>query len=170
MSHIQKKPPYICCSSGPAVHLHLIVSGGYLKQTTLNFNNQNQLTYQISSDTKDLQIEGLIDSWMQGYVSGNPFEFPLPLQWDVMPMYTKKVLEHLRALAFGVTLSYQELACLTGSPRSARAVGNACGRNPFLLIVPCHRVITSGGSLGGFSAGLEFKKILLKFEESLPRR
>ena len=64
----------------------------------------------------------------------------------------------------GKTVSYQELATMTGHPKSARAAGSACGRNPCPLIIPCHRVITSAGKLGGFTAGLEIKKLLLAFE------
>lgn len=78
--------------------------------------------------------------------------------------FQHKVMKALSEIPFGHTVSYQELATLCGSPRGARAVGNACGRNPFPLFIPCHRVIQHNGKLGGFALDLEIKKRLLEFE------
>lgn len=78
--------------------------------------------------------------------------------------WTRKVLEAAREIPFGQTWTYGRLAEKTGSPRAARAVGQALGRNRTPVLIPCHRVIDSGGTPGGFGAGVEWKKELLKLE------
>ena len=80
--------------------------------------------------------------------------------------FQKKVWEELKKIPFGETRSYKEIATLIGSPNSSRAVANACGKNPLPITVPCHRVIRSDGSPGGYSAlgGIEKKVALLQAE------
>ena len=78
--------------------------------------------------------------------------------------FTLAVLQALRSIAPGTTTTYGALALLAGRPGAARAVGQAVGSNPVPVIVPCHRVIASNGSLGGFSAGLDRKRALLDHE------
>ena len=79
--------------------------------------------------------------------------------------FTREVLATLRRrVGFGRTISYGELAHLVGRPKSARAVGQAVGSNPVPILVPCHRVLASDGSLGGFGSGLARKRLLLKIE------
>ncbi|NQU05275.1 MAG: methylated-DNA--[protein]-cysteine S-methyltransferase [Calditrichaeota bacterium] len=74
------------------------------------------------------------------------------------------VWKSLVEVPFGETISYGELAKRAGSPRAARAVGAAMARNPIPILVPCHRVITSSGKLGGFGGGLDMKRWLLRHE------
>ena len=78
-----------------------------------------------------------------------------------------KVWKEIQKIPRGETRSYKDLALAIGSPNAARAVANACGKNPFPIVMPCHRVIKSDGNLGGFSAkgGVILKKKLLKFEK-----
>ena len=71
-------------------------------------------------------------------------------------------------IPYGATQTYGELALRIGKPGASRAVGTACGRNPVPVLVPCHRVVASGGKLGGFSAGLSRKRTLLNLEASRP--
>ncbi|HLI25155.1 MAG TPA: methylated-DNA--[protein]-cysteine S-methyltransferase, partial [Acidimicrobiales bacterium] len=78
-----------------------------------------------------------------------------------------RVWEQLRRIPFGDTWSYAELAAEVGNPRACRAVGLANGRNPVSIIVPCHRVIASDGSLGGYGGGLDRKQLLLRHEQSV---
>jgi methylated-DNA-[protein]-cysteine S-methyltransferase len=89
-----------------------------------------------------------------------------PLDLEDVPPFHRRVYEAARAVLAGKTCSYGELASALGSPGAARAVGQALGRNPFALIVPCHRVLATGGGLGGFSAngGTTTKKVLLELE------
>lgn len=75
-----------------------------------------------------------------------------------------KVWEQLQKIEWGKTATYGEIAKKLGNSKLARAVGAACGANPIPIFIPCHRVIASNGSLGGFSAGLKWKKLLLEIE------
>lgn len=106
----------------------------------------------------------LIKQWVNSYVKGRQPNGSLPIILEGLPPYTLRVLSILRDLPIGVTLTYRELAEITDNPLGARAVGNACGKNPCPLIIPCHRVLPAGGGLGGFSGGVEIKKELLTFE------
>ncbi|MCF7811501.1 methylated-DNA--[protein]-cysteine S-methyltransferase [bacterium] len=78
--------------------------------------------------------------------------------------FYKKVWKELVKVPFGKTISYGELASKAGSPRAARAVGSAMANNPIPILIPCHRVITPDGRLGGFGGGLDMKRWLLKHE------
>ena len=80
--------------------------------------------------------------------------------------FQSKVWEEIKKIPKGKTRSYQEIAVSIGKPNSARAVANACGKNPYPIIIPCHRVIKSNGDLGGYSAkgGVKKKRILLSQE------
>jgi methylated-DNA-[protein]-cysteine S-methyltransferase len=80
------------------------------------------------------------------------------------------VWEVLRTIPVGETMSYLDVAAAVGRPTSSRAVGNAVGSNPVPVVVPCHRVITSAGGLGGFGGGLDRKRWLLGHEGVLPTR
>jgi methylated-DNA-[protein]-cysteine S-methyltransferase len=90
----------------------------------------------------------------------------VPLDWDGVTPFQRRVYEAAREIPAGETRTYGELARRLGSPGGARAVGQALGRNPFVLVVPCHRVLASNGSLGGFSAhgGARTKRMLLDIE------
>ncbi|MDP2600040.1 MAG: MGMT family protein [Deltaproteobacteria bacterium] len=81
--------------------------------------------------------------------------------------FQKRVWRVLQTIPCGETRTYKWVAQKVGKPKAARAVGQACGANPLPLIIPCHRVVASGGKLGGFSLGLAMKKRLLKWEGSL---
>lgn len=81
--------------------------------------------------------------------------------------FQKKVWNALTEIPYGETMSYQELAIKIGHPKAARAVGQACNRNPIGIIVPCHRVIGSDHRLTGYAGGLELKEKLLKHEKAL---
>lgn len=89
------------------------------------------------------------------------FTFPTDAQGTE---FQKGVWKKLRELPYGQITTYGELAKRLGRPSSARAVGNAVGKNPLLIVIPCHRVCGGNGKLGGFSAGIEIKKALLRLE------
>jgi methylated-DNA-[protein]-cysteine S-methyltransferase len=93
----------------------------------------------------------------------DPKELP-PLDLLEHTSFRRSVWEILRKIRLGKTASYGEIAEKLGKRGGARAVGNACGANPIPLLIPCHRVLASGGSLGGFSGGLDWKKKLLARE------
>ncbi len=98
------------------------------------------------------------------YFAGRRTAFDLPLDLSLAKGFRREVLEHLRAIGFGRTETYTEVAAATGSPRAVRAVGSACATNPLPVVIPCHRVLRSDGSLGGYLGGLEAKRTLLDLE------
>jgi O-6-methylguanine DNA methyltransferase len=110
----------------------------------------------------------LIDDFLaevEDYFSGRLRRFRSPADLDGRGTpFQRRVWEALRRIPYGRTLSYGEVAARVGRPRAFRAVGQANGRNPIPLIVPCHRVIAAAGRLGGFGAGLELKRTLLEIE------
>ncbi len=101
---------------------------------------------------------------LRAYASGRRTRFTVPLDLGALPAFTLRVLGTLHGLGYATLTSYGELARTAGSPRAARAVGQAVGRNPLPVIIPCHRVIAADGSLGGFGLGLEAKRRLLAIE------
>ncbi len=98
------------------------------------------------------------------YFSGKRQEFDLPYFATGTP-FQLMVWEELLKIPYGETRSYRELAEAIGKPKAARAVGNALNANPVAIIIPCHRVIASGGKLGGFGGGTELKRQLLELEK-----
>lgn len=105
--------------------------------------------------------------WVQDYLEGHHRPFPSRLKKEGLTPFSQKVLDAMEMIPFGETLSYGEVAQKIGSPRGMRAVGNACRLNPFPLIIPCHRVISSTGKIGGFAYDLRIKEALLAFEGPL---
>ena len=104
---------------------------------------------------------------LEEYFAGTRREFDLPLAFRGTP-FQQAVWTALLDIPYGETASYGELAQLLGKPSAARAVGLANGKNPISIIVPCHRVIGSTGSLTGYGGGLERKEYLLGFERRTP--
>jgi len=100
---------------------------------------------------------------LEEYFQGSREQFDLPLSPKGTP-FQKKVWSELQRIPFGQTISYLELARRLGDPKVIRASGSANGKNPIAIIIPCHRVIGSNGSLVGYAGGLENKKWLLDFE------
>jgi methylated-DNA-[protein]-cysteine S-methyltransferase len=90
--------------------------------------------------------------------------FDLPIDWSLTAGFTTKVLQATAQIPFGATASYKEVATRAGSERAVRAAGNALGANPIPIVVPCHRVLRTGGRLGGYTGGLERKEALLRVE------
>jgi methylated-DNA-[protein]-cysteine S-methyltransferase len=98
------------------------------------------------------------------YFAGRRRVFDMPLDLRLAGGYRRTVLDHLTYIPYGGTQTYAAIAAGTGHPRAVRAVGSACATNPLPLVVPCHRVLRSDGSLGGYLGGLEIKRALLELE------
>jgi len=98
------------------------------------------------------------------YFDGKRREFELPLDWQLSRGFRAEVLHKLIEVPYGETASYAEMAAQAGRPRAYRAAGSACGSNPIPIVVPCHRVLRSGGALGGYGGGLDVKRYLLRLE------
>ncbi len=115
-----------------------------------------------SSFVAELEDETFLP-WLEAYAEKRHLCHSFDL--SSLPPFVQKVLTHLQTIPFGKTESYQEVAIALKNPLAARAVGNGCRVNPFPLLIPCHRVISSTDrGIGGFSGGLEIKRRLLAFE------
>jgi len=101
---------------------------------------------------------------LKEYFEGSRKKFDLPLFYPAVPAFRMKVWKEMAKIPFGKTRTYGELAASGGNAKAARAAGGACHNNPFMIVVPCHRVIGSNGALTGFAGGLDMKKKLLKLE------
>jgi methylated-DNA-[protein]-cysteine S-methyltransferase len=101
------------------------------------------------------------------YFEGRRTSFDLQLDWRLTHGFMQRVLKHTARIPYGHVSTYKSMAAAAGSPRGARAAGNALGANPIPIVVPCHRVLHSGGGLGGYGGGLDRKEFLLKLEGAL---
>jgi methylated-DNA-[protein]-cysteine S-methyltransferase len=101
------------------------------------------------------------------YFAGRRHTFDLALDWALIAPFGRRVLRMTAAIPYGGVLSYAEVAAEAGSPRGARAAGNALGANPIPIVIPCHRVLRAGGALGGYGGGLDRKRFLLELEGAL---
>jgi methylated-DNA-[protein]-cysteine S-methyltransferase len=104
---------------------------------------------------------------LDDYFSGRRRSFALTLDWSLIGPFGRRVLRATADIPYGGVLSYAEVAADAGSPRGSRAAGNALGSNPIPIVIPCHRVLRSGGSLGGYGGGIERKRWLLELEGAL---
>ncbi len=118
----------------------------------------------VGSSKRDLRIEGRLREDFIAYFSGGKVVFDYAVDVGAFTSFEKAVWGAMREIPYGETRSYQWIAERIGKPRACRAVGNACGKNPLLIVQPCHRVVGTHGKLGGFSAGLDLKKRLLQLE------
>jgi len=98
------------------------------------------------------------------YFDGRRHTFDVPLDWRLSAGFRSTVLHHLPEIGYGHTASYATVAQLAGNPKAVRAVGTACATNPMPVIVPCHRVVRSDGSMGGYLGGMDAKRTLLSLE------
>jgi len=149
----------------------LLLVAGARGLTTLHF---------VQDDT-DATLEGLalrrsprivesaaaLDRWrreLDEYFEGRRRSFEAPVDWQDLSGFRRRVLRATAAIPFGETHSYSSVAAAAGSPRAARAAGNALGSNPIAIVIPCHRVRHASGGLGGYTGGLDRKKRLLELE------
>jgi methylated-DNA-[protein]-cysteine S-methyltransferase len=98
------------------------------------------------------------------YFAGRRRSFEIPLDWRLSRGFGRRVLQATANIPYGATATYKQVAAEAGSPLASRAAGNALGANPIPIIVPCHRILHSGGGLGGYTGGVERKRTLLSVE------
>ena len=101
------------------------------------------------------------------YFEGRRTAFDVPVDWVLARGFAREVLRATARIGFGETGTYASVATEAGSPRAVRAAGNALGSNPMPVVVPCHRVLRTGGALGGYTGGVERKEFLLRLEGAL---
>ncbi|GAA2608785.1 MULTISPECIES: methylated-DNA--[protein]-cysteine S-methyltransferase [Streptomyces] len=106
---------------------------------------------------------------VEAYFAGRRRDFDLPLDWSLISGFNRQVLRELASgVPYGSVVGYGDLADRVGRSGAAQAVGMAMGANPLPVVVPCHRVVESGGGIGGFGGGVDTKRLLLALEGVLP--
>ena len=98
------------------------------------------------------------------YFEGDREDFDVPVDFALTAGFTQRILQAIATIPFGATSNYRDVAAKAGNPKATRAAGNACGANPIPIVVPCHRVLRTGGGLGGYTGGVEKKETLLRLE------
>jgi methylated-DNA-[protein]-cysteine S-methyltransferase len=156
-----KKPMYYTEMDSPVGLLRLAGDGETLKVVEFAFGKWAKVS-RADWEQSEKPFAEVIDQ-LRAYFAGQRKEFDLVLELQGTP-FQVTVWEALRTIPYGQTISYAELARRIGNPQAVRAVGLANGSNPIPIIVPCHRVIGSNGSLTGFGGGLENKQKLLALE------
>jgi methylated-DNA-[protein]-cysteine S-methyltransferase len=115
-----------------------------------------------------VESAGALDRWrreLDEYFSGARHRFEAQLDWEALTSFQRAVLRATVAIPYGATSTYTGVATAAGNPRAQRAAGNALGANPLAIVIPCHRVLRSGGAFGGYTGGLHRKHYLLELEE-----
>lgn len=151
-----------CPMDSPLGILYLVASSRGLRGIYF----QKQPVVMGSRSTKKNPAEKFLDVVMMQlteYFQGKRKVFDVPLDVEGTS-FQKKVWRQLCSIPFGSTVAYADVARGIGNPKAVRAVGSANGRNPVCIIVPCHRVIASDGTIGGYSGGLHVKRKLLALE------
>ena len=101
---------------------------------------------------------------LEEYFEGKRLDFDIPLDWSLTKGFTRRVLRATAKVPYGEVSTYRQVAAKAGNERAVRAAGNALGANPIPIVVPCHRILRTGGALGGYGGGLPRKEFLLKLE------
>jgi len=144
----------------------IYLEGDGKRLNCLYFSNHRHWAGPNPSAERDDRAFAAVCEQLTEYFAGTRQEFDLPLQLHGTP-FQARVWQELAKIPFGVTISYVELARRVGKPTGFRAVGNANGRNPISIIVPCHRVIAADGKLTGYGGGLDNKRRLLDWERAV---
>lgn len=134
-----------------------------LDKNSLSEKTQNQLDKHYPDDTVILQTIAQINE----YLAGKRQNFEIDIDLSIGTPFQQKVWQQLLKIPYGETISYAQLTESIGKPTAYRAVANANGKNPIALLVPCHRVIASGGGLGGYTGGVQIKQALLDVEKTV---
>jgi len=150
--------------NGPSINVNFFLNDGLLTRISLTNTAQQGTTWHVFSSSTSCDLEKAICNWMEAYCLKNHVKAAIPFFLDRISPFLHNVLQQLCRIPFGQSMSYQQLAKSINHPRATRAVGNACGRNPLPLLIPCHRILTACGNLGGFSGGLLVKEKLLLHE------
>ena len=141
-----------------------------LRRTTLPRTSAEEtrrsLGNSLNNATQSPQLFQNLIERLGFYFNGQRINFPDKLDLSGATVFQREVWEATRLIPYGETRSYQWVAGQIKQPKAARAVGQALGRNPLPIIVPCHRVLASDGKPGGFTGGLNMKKSLLRLEGS----
>ena len=149
--------------------LYLAGSETGLCRVDFTAKSEKSFLKSIQSENKTIPIKSSqpfkkIIKQLQEYFSGTRKKFDIPLDLSSGTIFQQRVWKTLLTIPYGKTESYKSVAGQIKKPKATRAVGNANGKNPIPIIIPCHRVVSADGGLGGYSAGIHNKKKLLQLE------
>jgi methylated-DNA-[protein]-cysteine S-methyltransferase len=149
----------------------MLVAGTRRGLVRVSFGNvpHEKVLLELAEDVSPrlLEAPARLDSirrQLDEYFEGRRTRFEVPLDWRLSHGFGRRVLRHTARIPYGDVSTYKEVAAAAGSPRAFRAAGNALGGNPIPIVVPCHRVLHTGGGLGGYGGGLDRKEFLLELE------
>jgi methylated-DNA-[protein]-cysteine S-methyltransferase len=131
----------------------------------LNFPNGKTPRTNVATTSDVKQWHKITERAVKQSLAGKPIESFPPMDLTDGTEFQRNVWAALQKISRGKTKTYTEIAESVRKPKAARATGRACGANPIPLLIPCHRVLASGGKLGGFSGGLDWKRKLLAIEK-----
>ena len=126
---------------------------------------RKRLRDQYPGATESVKPFGKLQRLLDQFLRGKRVDFDVPFDLGDVGDFSRRVLLEVEAIPYGAVVSYGSIGRRLGYPMAARAVGQAVGRNPIPIVIPCHRVVRSDGRLGGFSMGLSLKERLLALEE-----
>lgn len=138
----------------------------------LGFEGQKELDFYLERLTRKVSPRVLeaparldpVRRELDEYFEGRRTDFDVPLDWSLTRGFTQRVLRATAKVPYGEVSTYRRMAAKAGNERAVRAAGNALGANPIPIVVPCHRILRTGGSLGGYGGGLPRKEFLLRLE------
>jgi methylated-DNA-[protein]-cysteine S-methyltransferase len=136
------------------------------------FDPDDQVLEQLAArlSPRVLEAPGRLDAVrreLDEYFDCRRVRFGFPVDWSLTRGFFRRVLQATARIGYGQVRTYSEVASRAGSPRAVRAAGNAVGSNPIPVVVPCHRVVRTGGGLGGYGGGIERKQFLLTLEGAI---
>ncbi|HEY1508466.1 MAG TPA: methylated-DNA--[protein]-cysteine S-methyltransferase [Solirubrobacteraceae bacterium] len=147
-----------------------VTDRGLVRLAYVDFEGEDEVIAELSSriSPRVLAVPRRLDAArreLDEYFTGSRHEFELPVDWRLTHGFGRRVLRATARIPYGGVSSYKQVAAAAGSPRGSRAAGNALGSNPIPIVVPCHRVLHAGGGLGGYTGGLDRKRLLLAVEK-----
>lgn len=152
-----------CIIESPVGRLKLMANDEALQAIVWEKEKENRVKLENIEEASDHPLLLHTQRQLTEYFNHQRKEFDLPLLAEGTP-FQQSVWQVLSEIPYGTTWTYKQVAETINHPKAVRAVGSAIGRNPISIIIPCHRVIATGGGLGGFAGGLDKKTVLLDLE------
>jgi methylated-DNA-[protein]-cysteine S-methyltransferase len=145
---------------------------GLVKVSFLGFRTQDEVLQRLADDVSPRVMEAPakldpVRRELDEYFDGKRREFDVSLDLALVKGFQTKILQATARIPYGEHLSYKQVATEAGNANASRAAGNALGANPIPIVIPCHRVWATSGQLGGYTGGLDRKRVLLELEGSL---
>jgi methylated-DNA-[protein]-cysteine S-methyltransferase len=140
---------------------------GLVRVAYIEFEGEDAVLERLAARISPRVIAAPLDEprrELDEYLAGTRRRFELPLDWQLVRGFGRRVLEATARVPYGSVSTYKRVATEAGNERASRAAGNALGANPLPIVVPCHRILHSGGGLGGYTGGVERKRLLLDLE------